>query len=164
MDYRRLIVILILVLFIAYMNRTMREGLNLLVPCPDGQVRIPESNNACDIPGSTAAPSAEPTCPPGSTFGTYTSSFGQPITGEGCADNTTRAFVFAVCPNGYNLLGTKCFGPCPGNNYGNSSTTCRPPPPSSTTTPARAQANSPNLLANVAIPSMNCAVENFSSF
>jgi hypothetical protein len=28
MDYRRLIVILILVLFIAYMNQTMREGLD----------------------------------------------------------------------------------------------------------------------------------------
>ena len=145
MDYRRLIVILILVLVIAYMNRTMCEGLesststptmsSLLPQCPGGQVRIPEADNECAVPGSTAAPSAQPTCPPGSAFGTYTSSFGEPSTGTGCVDNKTRAFVPAVpeCPTGYFLFGTKCWGKCPGDTGSfNIGKTC---PPVTTTTP-----------------------------
>ena len=104
MNYTRLIVVLILVLVIVYINQTMREGLDLLPPCPDGQVRIPGTDNHCAVPGSTAAPSSQPTCPSGSTWN-----------GTECRDNTTGSFVFPNCPDGYSLLGSKCWGRCPGD-------------------------------------------------
>jgi len=140
MNYRRLIVILILVLFIAYMNRTMREGLESstsiptlpisLPPCPNGQVRIPEADNECAVPGSTAAPSAQPTCPTGSKWN-----------GTECRDNTTGSFVFPDCPVGYSQLGTKCWGKCPGDTGSfNIGKTC---PPRTTTAPGAATTPTP---------------------
>lgn len=135
MNYTRLIIIIALVLVIAYMNRSVREGMDLRVPCPDGQVLIPGAD-VCDVPGSTAAPSAEPTCPPGSTR-----------SATGCENNTTRAFVFPDCPSGYGLIGTKCWGACPGNKYGNNMKTCRTDassaPNSGSVTPASTPAAAP---------------------
>ena len=132
MNYIRLSVIIVLVLFIVYINRTIREGLDLLPPCPDGQVKIPEADNECAVPGSTAAPSAQPTCRAGSTWN-----------GNGCTDSTTGAYVFSDCPDGYALLGTKCWGRCPGDTrpfFGINSKTC---PPSTPSAPGSSAATGP---------------------
>jgi hypothetical protein len=104
MNYTRLIIIIALVLFIAYMNRSVREGLDS-DPCPDGQVKIPEADNSCAVPGSTAAPSVAPPCPTGTTFNRNV-----------CVDSTTREFrsLAGECPSGYIQLGSKCWGKCPG--------------------------------------------------
>jgi hypothetical protein len=82
----------------------MREGFDS-DQCPYGQVRIPEADNDCAVPGSTVAPSVTPPCPTGTTFN-----------GNVCVDNITREFrsLAGDCPSDYILLGSKCWGKCPG--------------------------------------------------
>lgn len=111
MDYRRLIVILILVLLIAYMNRTMREGFDL-PPCPSGQVRIGSTYAApCGVPGSTLIGRykgpPDPTCETGYRFDTR----------FGCVKGEGDSMVLdgkITCPPGSELLngGNQCYQ-CP---------------------------------------------------
>ena len=148
---------------------------SLLPQCPGGQVRIPEADNECAVPGSTAAPSSQPTCPSGSTWN-----------GRECRDNTSGAFVFPDCPvGGYSLLGTKCWGKCPGDtgsfNIGKTCppattppppattppppATTPPPPPSSTPTPSSSGAGAGSGTSATSVnPIMSCNLENYSNF
>lgn len=158
MDYRRLVVILILVLFIAYMNRTIREGLDS--ECPPGESKI-DNSPLCGKPGSTLRNvykgDINPTCKPGFTYlggagqCASTNENGQmiPAFGNMVCPVGTEAVVFSFPGQGRDASGNpiiqrdeKCFYPCPSGTVADGRI-CVPTGPSSTTpTPAAATTRS----------------------
>jgi len=154
MDYRRFIVVLILGIFIVYMNRTIREGLDS--ECPPGESKIGNSP-LCGKPGSTLRNvykgDINPTCKPGFTYlggagvcasknenGQMIPAFGNMVCPAG-----TEAVVFSFPGQGRDASGNpiiqrdeKCFYPCPSGTVADGRI-CVPTGPSSTTpTPAAA--------------------------
>jgi hypothetical protein len=170
MNYTRLIIIIALVLVIAYMNRSVREGFNA---CPPGESNIGNSPT-CGKPGATFRDPyrdvSKYTCKPGFTF-----SGG--VDGFGCSRSTdangrpVREFGNLICPSGSEAavssfasqerdesgnpkLGKTemCYYPCPAGTVADGGT-CVPGGPAAAaaaSTPAAAPAATPTrTLADV---------------
>lgn len=160
MKYIRIITIIALVLFIAYMNRSIHEGFNNV--CPPGETNIANSPT-CGKPGSTLRDLYREVnryrCKPGFTF-----SGG--IDGYGCSRSRdangrpVKEFGNLVCPSGTEAavssfatqerdesgnpkLGKSemCFYPCPSGTVADGAT-CVPSGPSAGT-PSTAGAAAP---------------------
>ena len=164
MDYRRLIGILILGIFIVYINQTIREGLDMdpNSPCPDGKVRIGGGpQRPCGVPGSTFRPkyrgSETPTCEPGYT---YLGGAGECSKLEGGVPVQGGKII---CPAGaFAVEGAPgCYEQCPAGTI-EDGILCSPSAASTTTTTTPPPPTDKSVLSDLPAPSMSCSVENFA--